>query len=331
MSELLDHLSEKAVSDYDRLRDDCGLLELTGLARLELMGDDRKGWLQGQATNDVKRFENGNSSEFCLCSVTGHLEAVVQGWALPDRFALTCDAADAVAVVKRVADMVIMEDVLISDVSKSFRIFSVQGPSATKGLGELVDLPSLDAGEREIEGTPVRVCRSNRTGMGGWDLWIPSARRKVVDLLRERFGEVSAEAAETAMLEAGVPASGRDYDARTLPPELGSAFEARHISYSKGCYMGQEVLMRIHSRGHTNRKWVGLLSDTLLEVGAKVSHPSRPDAGFVTRVAFSPDYGPIAAAMLRNEAAEDRDEVTVTTSSGVVNAEVRRMPILRLG
>ena len=87
--------------------------------------------------------------------------------------------------------------------------------------------------------------------------------------------------------------------------------------------------MRIKSRGHTNRSWVGLVSDEPLEVGANVRHPKRSDAGEVTSAAFSPANGFIGAAMLRIEAALPGGTVTVETQNGPVEAEVREMPILR--
>ena len=330
MSELLNHISEQALSDYDRLRDDCGLIELGAWSLLELMGDDRKGWLQGQVSNDLRRFENGASTSFCVCAPSGQLLAAVDGWALEDRFALTCDAGSEDGLLDRVRQMVILEDVAAENVTKKFKVFSLQGPSATKRLSEFTDLPKLDAGIGTIEDVPVRLFRSNRTGLGGWDVWFPATRRKIAETLRKAVAPVSSEAYEAARIEAGVPRFGSDWDRRTLPPELGMAFESKYISYSKGCYTGQEVLMRMHSRGHANRMWVGLVSDSLLEAGAKVKHPVRQEAGAVTSVAFSPDYGPIAAAMLRKEVAEDREEVKVLTSRGEIAAEVRRMPILRL-
>jgi folate-binding protein YgfZ len=327
----LNHVSEKVLSDYDHLRDDCGLIDLGSWSLLELSGDDRKGWLQGQVTNDLRRFENGASTSFCICAVTGQIQVAADAWALSDRFVIACDKGGEEALIQRVGQMVIMEDVVIRDVSKQYRMFSIQGPSATRVLSEFVDLPSLDAGETTLYDAPVRVLRSNRTGLGGWDVWFPSTRRKVADALRKAVPMVGSEAFETARLEAGVPVLGRDYDSRTLPPEMGAAFEARHISYTKGCYMGQEVLMRMHSRGHANRTWVGLLGESPLEAGAVVKHRMRSDAGKVTSTAFSPDFGPIAAAMIRRELAEEGEEVRVVTSHGEVAAEVKRMPILRLG
>lgn len=331
MSELMNHVSEKVLSDYDHLRDDCGLIDLGNWSLLELSGDDRKGWLQGQITNDLRRFESGASTSFCVCAPTGQLLCAYDAWALGDRFAITCDKGGEAALIQRVAQMVILEDVKFADVSKAYRMFSIQGPSATKRLGEFVDLPNLDAGQATLFGSEVLLLRSNRTGLGGWDVWFKSTRRKLAEQLRAAIPGVGQGAYQAARLEAGYPAFGKDYDARTLPPELGEAFEARHISYSKGCYTGQEVLMRMHSRGHANRQWVGLLTDSEVPAGSVVKHRVRGEVGKVTSAANSPDYGPIAGAMIRKETAEEREELWVVAPGGEVPAEVKRMPILRLG
>lgn len=330
MSEVTNAISEHALADYDRLREECGWVPLPGLALLELSGEDRKGWLQGQVTNNVRRLESGNSSAFCFSAATGHLLAVVDAWALPDRIAMTTAHECAPAVLHRCEQMVIMEDVTGHSVMEAKALYSIQGPTASEKLGQFVELPKLDAGIGAIDGVEVYLLRSNRTGLGGWDVWVPADATVLRARLESTFPQISAEAYNIARLEAGVPLFGADMNERTLPPELGPAFEARHISYNKGCYVGQEVLMRIHSRGHVNRQWMGIAADGPLELGATISHPSRKDAGVVTSAVFSPDFGHIGAAMLRAEAAYDGEMVRVITQRGEVEAEVRRMPFLRL-
>jgi folate-binding protein YgfZ len=165
--------------------------------------------------------------------------------------------------------------------------------------------------------------------MGGWDVWVPADQAKALWIQRDAFAPIAWEAYDIARLEAGIPSYGRDATAKTMPPELGGFFSSRHINYNKGCYVGQEVLMRMHSRGHTNRTWMGLISESPLEVGALVSHARRPEAGVVTSAVYSPDFGNIGAATLRNEIASDGEVVIVKTSAGDVEAEVRPMPLLR--
>ncbi|MGV3616383.1 MAG: YgfZ/GcvT domain-containing protein [Fimbriimonas sp.] len=330
MSDVTNAISEQALRDYDRLRDDCGLIRLPGLGHLELTGDDRKGWLQGQVTNNVRRLESGNSISFCITTPSGHLLSVVDAWAVQDRFFMTCARETLPAVLQRVEQMVVLEDVEARDAAEAYNLLSIQGPTASRRLGELVPLPSLDAGESRLGETRIYCLRSDRTGLGGWDVWVPTEAQEARRTLEDAFETIGGEAYNIARLEAGLPLFGLDMNERTLPPEMGPAFENRHVSYNKGCYVGQEVLMRIHSRGHTNKTWVGLSADGPLEVGGQVSHPNRRDAGTVTSAVFSPDYGHIGAAMVRNEAAREGELVRVLTERGEVEAEVRQMPILRL-
>lgn len=331
MSELLNHARPEVVAEFDRLREDCAIVDLPEISLVKLTGEDRKGWLQGQATNNLRSMDHGASSAFCLCEPTGQIVSVCELWSVSDEFLLTLPAKSLEGFMARVDQMVVLEDVAAADVSGRYRMVSIQGPRATAELSRMISLPSLDGGAAELEGIDVYALRSNRTGMGGWDVWLPIDESNAIDGLCSRFQRAGQEAFEIARIEAGSPRFGVDYNRKTLPPELGPAFEARHVSYTKGCYTGQEVLMRMHSRGHANRAWVGLLAEGPLENGASVSHPSRRDGGIVTSSAFSPDFGHIGAAMLRSEIAEDREAVTVDTSAGPVRAEIRAMPLLRLG
>ncbi len=322
-------ISDPVLRDYDLLRDDAGLVDLPGISLLEMTGDDRKGWLQGQATNDLRKLENGASNVFCLAAITGHLVSVCEAWALSDRLLLTVPEVTRDDVLARVEQMVVMEDVAARDVSQVFRLMSIQGPSATARLSKLMALPSLDAGASSVGDAEAFALRSNRTGLGGWDIWLRASERKAIKALQAEFRPIGREAYVIARLEAGIPVFGVDMGVKTFPSEMGKAFEDRHVSYSKGCYMGQEVLMRIHARGHTNRTWVGLLADEPLEPGAAISHLNRREAGVVTSAAFSPDYGFVGAAMLRNEAAFDGEIVQVAAGARMITTEVRHMPILR--
>ena len=324
MAEAPPAASDRLTQDYDLLRDSSAIVELPPLAVIELSGEDRKGWLQGQATNDVRQLDLGASTRFCICEPTGQIISICEIWSLKDRFILTCPRAVVDAVLQRVEAMVVMEDVAARDLTAEFELISVQGPQATRALGDHFSLPLLDAAETEFEKASILTLRSDRTGSGGWDLLIPVTARKAQVAIRKAFTAVSLDVYLVARLEAGVPLHDIDYTAKTMPPELGVAFEASHVDYRKGCYTGQEILMRLHSRGHTNRTWMGLRAEAPLEVGAVVRHAGN-EVGAVTSAGFSPDYGYIGAAMLRNQAAVERE----TVDAGGVSAEVRRMPFLR--
>ncbi|MHB8637270.1 MAG: CAF17-like 4Fe-4S cluster assembly/insertion protein YgfZ [Fimbriimonadaceae bacterium] len=324
MAEAPPAASDRLTQGYDLIRYASAIVELPPFAVIELSGEDRKGWLQGQATNDVRQLDLGASTRFCICEPTGQIIAICEIWSLKDRFILTCPLATREAVLRRVESMVVMEDVAARDLTADFEMISVQGPQATAALGEHLSLPLLDAAETEFDNGQALTLRSDRTGSGGWDVLVPSGARKAQSTLRKAFGAVDLDICLVARLEAGIPLHNVDYTAKTLPPELGVAFEAAHVDYRKGCYTGQEVLMRLHSRGHTNRTWMGLRSDQALLPGAIVRHTGS-EVGHVTSAGFSPDFGFIGAAILRNQAAMERE----TVDADGVQAEVRRMPILR--
>lgn len=330
MSELLNSPTESVVADYDRLRDDCALLELRDIALFGLTGEDRKGWLQGQVTQNVRHLERGNSSAFAFCQNTGHFLSPAEAWALDDEILVAVPKLAQPDVQSRLDAMIIMEDVQVALRSSHHRLFSVQGPRATARLLQLIPLPNLDAGRATLEGADIFVLRSNRTVAGGWDLWVPTVKRKVVTRLREAFPSASLEAYEIARIEAGIPKFGQDMNVRTIPMEMGTQYVTRTISFNKGCYIGQEVIHRIHSRGHTNRTWVGLQSEHPFSIGQTVGHLRNDNVGTVTSAAESPDFGFIGAAMIRNEAAFQGENVRIATPNGPVEAEVRLMPLLRL-
>ncbi|MCW5944085.1 MAG: aminomethyltransferase family protein [Fimbriimonadaceae bacterium] len=294
-------------------------------AFLRVTGDDRKGWLQGQASNDLRQIREGGSLRFCFCQPTGQIVAPAKLWAMPDAFYLAVPRATLPAVLNRFETMVVMEDVAVEDVSGSHRRISLQGPAAAELLG--ANLPPLDCGEVAIGETRALAFRANRTGLGGWDVWFPTDRPAGFLKLERKVPPLSPAPLEALRLEAGIPTWGRDVAATILPPEMGPAFEQRHVSYTKGCYTGQEVLMRIHARGHTNRTWRGLVTDEPLIPGEKLAHPERPDAGEVTSVAFSPELGWIAGAMLRN-VVQPGQKVWADRDGRRLRAEVREMPLL---
>ncbi|MEA2551922.1 MAG: hypothetical protein QOJ65_98 [Fimbriimonadaceae bacterium] len=296
-----------ALEGYEVLHQACGVLPDLGLALIELTGEDRLEWLQGQATNDLRGLEPGVRRSFCLCEATGQIVAVCDLWMHENRFLIVTDVDAAPAVMRRVETMVILEDVAARDLTPGYRLVSIQGAAALDAI--TADLPEA-----------AFSLRSDRLSWPGYDVWVPKGT--LWDLGLPVIDEASCE---VARIEAGVPKRGVDYTSKTLPPELGPAFEARYVSYSKGCYMGQEVLMRIHSRGHTNKTWVGLALDAPVQAGEAVSSSEREDAGVITSAAVSPRLGPIAAAMLRNEAAAEGAEIKV----GAAKGRVTPMPFAR--
>jgi folate-binding protein YgfZ len=252
---------------------------LPDFSLIELSGADAIDWLQGQATGDVRPLAEDHTASFCLCTPTGQMISVCDAYPSESKILISCPSSTAAAILARVDQMVIMEDVAAS-------------------LREDLHL-SFD--DDSSVGFP-----NQRFGRQGRDIWT-TENAPTEDTTLER-------------LLAGDPLWGVDMDGKVLPPEMGPQFEARHVSYQKGCYVGQEILMRLHSRGHTNKTWVGLVSSAPLRAGADVLS-NGAKAGRITSSSALPwcDGAFVAAAMLRNgveEAIVDGQPV-----------EIRQMPI----
>jgi folate-binding protein YgfZ len=225
--------------------------------------------------------------------------------------------------MERLETMIILEDVQIHPLDDS-ALLSVQGPEATETLSGLLDLPSLDLGFGEApNGERVILLRHDRTGEGGWDILGSAGAVQAIVSELGPLPTLTPGEWEILRIERGEPLPGVDYDERTLAMELGRHFIDEHISFSKGCYTGQEVVERIRSRGHTNRTWVGLGAEEPLQVGSHVLWTDEEGeervVGVVTSACISPIVGPIGAAMIRNEAARPGKSVRVGATPCIVD------------
>lgn len=283
-------------ADYRALTETCALVRDPGLVAVELEGADVREWLQGQVTQDVRLLAPDRPLEACLCKPTGQIEALLVLHAT-ERGALVVAHRDELGeLLDRVERLVILEDVRMGTPQP---VATVQGPLAEGAVAGLRAVPS------------------RRSPSGGWDvLGEPPA-----------IHEAGAEAYRVVLIEGGVPVRGEDYDGRTLPPELGPAFGGRTLSYTKGCYVGQEVLMRIHSRGHTNRTWMALCAEAPVRAGDEVTHPDARRPGVVSSAGISPRLGPIAGVWAPNEMARPGERVLVRSGAGGVPAALADHPL----
>ena len=168
---------------------------------------------------------------------------------------------------------------------------------------------------------------------GGFDLFVPNnslgavADKLIAAAKAEGGRAVGWEAFETARIEAGIPRFGADMDETNIPLECG--IERRAITYTKGCYIGQEVINRVHSVGHVNRELRALRLATHLKLlpkkGDKLFHNGK-EAGYVTSAVKSPAYGNIALGYVRREANQTGKELTVQTEAGEEAVKIVALP-----
>lgn len=323
------------VAEYSALRTDAVVLDMSPLGKIRVTGDDRIAYLQGQLSQDVLPLQNPGYGAFsCLLKPTGQMLSDMVLFSRADAVLVLTPPHTRRIVQERLAQFVIMEDVEIEDLTEQLALLHVAGPLATSrlepfGLGEPL---ALWCGKQcTWQEIPLAIVRTDRSGEQGYDLLAPveSAEALWQALLQAGVHPIGYEAFNVRRVEAGIPLFGVDMDEHTIPLEAGLG--ERAISFSKGCYTGQEVIHRIFSRGHTNRSLVGLRleGDVLPPYRALVSTGERQDAGWVTSAVRSFALeAVIALGILRNEYAAVGTAVAVQHEPSPIQAQVVALPFV---
>ncbi len=289
------------LAEHAGLRDSAGVLDLSFRSRVCLTGADRVRFLHGQVTNDVKKPRVGEGCYAALVTAKGKMVSDLNVFTLQDELLLDFEPGLTQTVTERLEKYIVADDVQVVDVAPHYGLLSVQGPKAEeviRALGLFGDVPTKQYSSVKVsEATLGEIYLMNlpRLSCAGFDLFVPTqSLAPVADKLIAAAKSVGGRACgwtafETARIEAGIPRFGADMDETNIPLECG--IEARAVSYNKGCYIGQEVINRIHSIGHVNRELVGLrLADdlkTLPVKGDKLFHAGK-EVGHITSAVVSP-------------------------------------------
>lgn len=271
------------IPEYEALRGGAGLIDRSGRGVVRLDGNDRRSFLQGVLTNDIEALAPGASCYAAFLTPQGRMIADMHVLVL-DAFVLLDVAREQAAPLAARFDLSIFtEDVVVRDASSEYGRLAVAGPDAPRIL------------EPVRAATPGLVVFSD----AAWDVPMievlapADAAGAVRDALRAAGARDAGEGAvNTLRVESGVPLFGKDMDETTIPLEAG--IESRAISFTKGCYVGQEVIIRVLHRGHGRvaRKLVRLAIDAASEADlpsaeAPLAKGGR-EVGRLTSVAWSP-------------------------------------------
>lgn len=284
------------LAEHSALHESAGVLDLSFRGRLCLTGQDRVRFLHGQITNDVKNLRVGEGCYAALTTAKGKMQTDLNVFVLPDELLLDFEPGYGATVAERLEKYIVADDVQVVDVAPLYGLLSVQGPKA-KGLEAFVDWPDRPFDSVKFSDPTlgeIYVVNNARLGSTGFDLFVPvNSMEAVTDILVTTSSVIGGRAVgwnafEIARIEAGIPRFGADMAETHLPQECG--IEARAVSYNKGCYIGQEVLNRIHSIGHVNRQLCGLrLAQDLklLPVKGDKLFQGDKEVGYITSVVHS--------------------------------------------
>jgi folate-binding protein YgfZ len=290
-----------ATSEYERLRESAGLVDRSDRGKLLLTGGEAAEYLQGQVTNDVESLEPGQGCYAALLTHKGKVVADMRILRGPDWLLIDTEQ-HALAALSRNVDMYsIGRDVQLQDVTAARAILSLVGPAARAALD--AEPPAEE--HAWVEGEHGLYVSTDL----GVDVICAAEDAEAV---RSALGiePVGLDAAECVRIESGRPRHGIDFDAETIPQEAG--LNDRAVSFTKGCYVGQETVARLHYKGKPNRHLRGLKLSEPGQKGEAVTLGDR-EVGKLGSTAVSPLHGPIALALIRREAAPGA-EVTVGTS-----------------
>jgi folate-binding protein YgfZ len=323
------------VSDaaYQSARRHAALVDRSDRGRLVVTGPDRALYLQGLLTNDIVALNAGQGCYAAYLTPQGRMIADLFVYELGDLMLLSTPLAAKDTVLAKLEQFIFTEDVKLGDVTGSFAQMAVVGPDAAAALARVLEGATdaaltlaglLEHGNMRARFAeqPVIVTRVTDTGEPGFDVYVETAHAAALRsaLTAAGVAALDRDTAEAIRIEAGVPRFGRDMDGDTIPLEAG--IETRAISFSKGCYVGQEVIIRVLHRGHGRiaRKLMGLRinSGDVPTAGTPVRDGTR-DIGRVTSSALSPAVKqPIALAYLHRDFLTPGTTVSVDGATAVV-------------
>jgi glycine cleavage system T protein len=331
------HFGDPA-AEYAAVRSAVGLLDLSHYALVRLTGPDRVSFLQGMVSNDVKKLAPNGGLHAAVLDVNGKVLADLRVLCTEDAFILLLLEPLKLKVIDQLNRYLVADEVEIEDPADRYGMISIQGPHAVLLLNSVA--PHQDPPVHmyahcamRIAGTDTRVVRTTHTGEEGFDIVMPIDDSIRIAEELERAGTalaarwVGLEAQETLRIEAGLPRYGIDVTEENLLLETGLDDA---VSFNKGCYLGQEVVERVHSRGHVNRKLAGLVlkGDGPALAGDVVFSDGR-EIGKITSSVVSPRLNhAIALAYLHRDFLQPATDVVVKSRGADLAGTVATLPFL---
>jgi folate-binding protein YgfZ len=279
---------------YRALREAAAWLDLSGRGVIRVTGQDRARLLHALATNHVEQLQPGQGCYAFFLNAQGHILADVNVLRFAESLVLDTEPETARRVYEHVDRYIIADDVTLEDLTAETAVLGLEGPQAAAVLAA-VGAPVAEAPGRHAEWEDSVVARLSSTGAPGWRIFAPLGDRLRLIGQLERAGAVSAtsEAARVVRLEIGTPRYGDDFSDLHLPQETQLP-EAVH--FNKGCYLGQEIVERIRSRGHVHRVLMRLQVEATEPppAGSQVFAGEKA-VGEITSAVFSPARGQVVA------------------------------------
>jgi len=306
------------VQAYQVLHDGAAWLDISSRGRLRATGDDRLRLLHAIASNSLDRLAPGHGAYTFFLNPQGRIQSDARVFVAADHVLLDCEPEVRERLQAHLESFIIMDDVTLEDVTNETFQIAVAGPKSAAAVAHFCDsLPADSLSFSEANG--LRVVRASL--IGGEGFWL-SGRREQLETVREQLGaagvvEGTDKSFEIVRAENGVPRYGVDFSQKNIPHETQ---QLNAVSFTKGCYTGQEIVERVRSQGQVNRLLVGLQLDTANRPANLEVRFGDRTVGTMTSAVFSPRLQKVVGfAIVRREAAIPGTLVTVDGTPGVVS------------
>ncbi|HLW86816.1 MAG TPA: hypothetical protein VKR60_16480 [Candidatus Sulfotelmatobacter sp.] len=323
------------------LRTGCGIYDLGFRAKIALAGKDRVRWLNGMVSNNIRDLAVGRGVYAFILNPQGHILGDLNAYNRGETLLVDTDRSQVEKILAIFRKYIIMDKVEVSDLSEKLTALGVSGPKAREIMAAAAfespetasllanDLQMVDVKWRGVDCTLVRHQDGRENAPhASYEIWLAPGEVKVVwdALLAAGATPVGAEALETFRILSGIPLYGVDIRERELPQETE---QGRALSFTKGCYIGQEIVERIRARGSVHRMFSGFVAgdDASIAPGARIvagNHGADKEVGEVTSVASLPGLAgrSLALGYIRREVGTPGREVRI----GAAVAKVVKLP-----
>ena len=337
-------------TEYAAIRRGAGLMDSVHRSTLMVTGTDRRDFLNRMLTQELKDFKAGMVREAFWLNRKGRIDADLRLIEFGEFIIIDVDVCQIEQTMKTLTDFIIIEDVQIKHADDSFHRISIHGPEALAALSAATDTPDLKLDNHHAISLALDangelfVARDDQTGEIGLELLVPRdyvekvwttlLKTNVTGAKKRRVRPIGWYAFNIARIEAGTPLFNIDFGPTNLPHESGILGD--RVSFTKGCYLGQEIVARMESLGKPKRILVGLkLSDDRLPVAGAAVYEKDGDQtgdqiGVVTSSTLSPMLGmqSIAFAMLQTSKTEAGSTVLVDFEGTQVSARIHKLRFL---
>ena len=320
--------------EFAALRGGCAVLDLSWRAKLVVSGEDRTRWLNGMVTNNIRDLAQGHGVYSFLLNPQGHILGDLYAYNRGESITIDTDRSQLEKTLATFEHYIIMDDVEVTNLSEQLTALGVAGPKSRKVLRAAgLEFPELQPGQLhtvqcdcDCSCLTCTIVRAEEAPGESYEVWLaPDQVRPLWDALRRGgAAPVGSETLELQRIISGIPRYGVDIRERDLPQETE---QARALNFNKGCYIGQEIVERIRSRGAVHRKFTGFLAQGAGQIvpGAKILAGEK-EAGEITSAAslrLENGEETVALGYIRREAGVPGREVTI----GTVRATVIQLPV----